>query len=707
MMLVMAHRHQSHRRLFQSARSAYANGDFAEAETAFTRYLKIDPNQEEAWRCLADIYRKQGDTIQEARCWRRLSHLNPMNEEYLRECIQVLYRNHDYARLGDTFLRMSEEKCLDYREIYTLTRFKLAPQAPDTAKLIEELDPESATARLIQALMTPGPASELAILEESDDPVIQVEAFIQDAALAEWQERDLARAEHCYRRAAELNPTLCNGELGSFLGRCGRYQEAVEVFRELPERFLPNAMLLDYAEALFHEKDTDGLKHLAQLVSHGHAGFISARAYIHSLTALLENQPAEMVKNFKVARIQRNTRPGLMLRYAVAIEAKDARQFCAVLSVWKQTTIFRQRQQAILAQAQPLIDLALQKQQWTQVAELTEFFLDVRPPVEKVWHAHILALASTRGVPDALMNQAIRRFPKSEFFRNLALRTTAAKGDLPATLAAFDQLIEVSADSAMARYRKVLYLEANGRLDEAVQELEKMQESDSSPTFRKHCLAFGIRTGSDKALDLAAQEPSLRTFAEFEKERRHGDLQRAEAILRETQLEQTLSAELLEDRELMLPLAFFLAISREHQRAIALYEALAPYLNQDPTIDLNLSEIYADLGDSPRALQYAAQACRRFPQSQLAQAVYGMRCAENGDFQKATELIPDTADAPQFRETLLASLEKNLESNLAAQNFNLCRLIANRLLRLRPDHARARECLDQIAQLQSEDATPK
>ena len=138
MMLVMAHRHQSHRRLFQSARSAYANGDFAEAETAFTRYLKIDPNQEEAWRCLADIYRKQGDTIQEARCWRRLSHLNPMNEEYLRECIQVLYRNHDYARLGDTFLRMPEEKCLDYREIYTLTRFKLAPQAPDTAKLIEE-----------------------------------------------------------------------------------------------------------------------------------------------------------------------------------------------------------------------------------------------------------------------------------------------------------------------------------------------------------------------------------------------------------------------------------------------------------------------------------------------------------------------------------------------------------------------------------------
>ncbi|MBP5300983.1 MAG: tetratricopeptide repeat protein [Victivallales bacterium] len=707
LLVLMAHRHQNHRRLFQNARTAYANEDYAEAEAAFTRYLKIDPNQEEAWHCLAEIYREQGDSFQEARCWRRLIRLNPLNEEYLRECLQTLYRNHDYAKLNDTFLRMPDGKYLDYHELYTLTRFKLAPMSPDTLKLIEELDPESTTARLINALRTPGPASELAILEESDDPVVQVEAFIQDAALAEWREKDYERAEHCFRRAVEINPMLCRGELGSFLSRCARYQEAVEVFREVPESFLTSSATLDYAEALFHEKDIDGLKNLAQRVPQSQSGYISSRAYINSLAALLENQPAEMVKNFNVAKIQRNTRPGLMLRYAVAIESKDARQFCTVLSAWKRTTLFPQRQMDILAHAQPLLDLALQKKQWDLVAELAGYFLDVRPAEEKIWHAYILALAATRGVPDAALDQAIRLFPQSEFFRSLALRAVAATGDLPGTLAAFDQLIEVSGDSTLTRYRKILFLEVNGQLDEAVLELQKLLESDPSLTNRKRCLAFGIRTGRREALDLAAQEPSLSAFAEFEKERRYGDIQRAEAFLKETQIEQGLSAELQEDRELMLPLAIYLALVREHSRAIALYEALAPYLTQDPTIDLNLSEIYADLGDMQRALQYAEQANRRFPQSALAQAVYGVRCAENGDFQKAADLIPDSANDPKFREILLTSLEKNLESNLAAQRYSLCRSIANRILNLQPGHARAQECLDLIAQLQSDDATPK
>jgi tetratricopeptide (TPR) repeat protein len=707
LLVVMAYRYQSHTRLFQSAKSAFENGDYAEAEAMFTRYLKIDPNQEEAWRCMVEIYRKNGDSLQEAHCWRRLARLNPLNEEYLRECLQAYYRNHDYAKLGETFMRLPEGKRLEYRELYTLTRYKLAPQSPDTDKLITELAPESTTARLIQALQKPGPPAELAILEESEDPVVQVEAFIQDAALAEWQERDFARAEHCYRRAAELNPTLCRSVLASFLGRQGQYRDALEIFQEIPDGRLSGSMCLDYAEALFHEKDVEALKHLAQRVPQGSSNFISVRAYIHSLVALLENNPVEMVKNFAVAQIQRNTRPGLMLRYAVALESKDIRQFCAVLSAWKPTTVFQQRHQDFLAQAQPLLDRALQEQQWEQVIELAVLFLDERPPVEKIWHAFLLALASTRGVPDQVLQQAIRLFPESQLFRSMALNAAIGKGDLSGTLDAFDKLIEVSDDSASVHYRKVLFLEESGRLDEAMQELKNMLESDPSLQNRKHCLSFGIRTGNQEALDLAAQEPSLSTFAEFERERRYGDIQRAETLLKETQMEQGLSAEQPEDRELMLPLAFCLALSHEYSRAIALYEALAPYLTQNATVDINLSEIYAALGDMPRALQYAAQAYRRFPQSPLAQGIYGVRCAESGDFQKAADLIPDSADIPPFRNVLLTSLEKNLESNLSAKRYSICRAIATRILRLQPDHVRAQECLDLIDQLQSDNANPK
>ena len=380
LMVRMGYRHQKNARLFTQGKAAYASGDYATAEPLLTRHLAADPDNEEAWLCLAEISEKREDLLQTALCWGRLMRLNPLNDEYVSRCVKANYRLHNYNELGRIFLRLSKTKRDEFRDIYAFTQYKVDPKSVETHKLIKGLPDAGVYARLIRALETPGPVEELASLEETNDPVIQVEAYMQDAALAEWQGKDLKHAENCFRKAAEINPTLCRGELGSFLFRQNRHAEAVAVFKQIPQQHLPINVILNYAEALFHEKDEAMLQQLAALIPRNTPQGIPMRAYIHSLIAMLRKQPDEMAKNFKVAQINRDTPAGLMLRYAVAIEIKDIPMLCSVLAIWRRTTIFQRKLQDLLPGIRPLLAQTIREKNWHHAAALGYLLLNAKPP---------------------------------------------------------------------------------------------------------------------------------------------------------------------------------------------------------------------------------------------------------------------------------------------------------------------------------------
>ncbi len=136
LMVVMVYRHQKSTRLFTQGKAAYASGDYAAAEPLFTRYLAADPNKEEAWLCLGEISEKRGDLLQAALCWGRLMRLNPLNDEYVNRCIKANYRLHNYNELGRIFLRLSNARRDEFRDIYVLTKYKVDPKSVETNKLI-------------------------------------------------------------------------------------------------------------------------------------------------------------------------------------------------------------------------------------------------------------------------------------------------------------------------------------------------------------------------------------------------------------------------------------------------------------------------------------------------------------------------------------------------------------------------------------------
>ena len=701
-------RHRQGAMLFKEGEQAFLKGDYDTAESRLLAYVRRDRNKEEAWKYLAEIKESRRKWFEAAKIWRWLVGLNVLNDEYLDKCIQINYMTHNYAELGEIFETYAEKRREDYPEIYALTQFKLHPTDPETDALIEKLPADSSTRRLIMAMKNLGPAEELEALKNVDDRIIQVEACVLDASIAELREKDMERAERDLRRAVEINPTLCLAELGDFLFRNKRYDEALEAYGNPQALLLKRETNVNYAEILFYKRQVEDLQKLENRMPSGDTFSIAIRAYIQSMLAFLSKDAPAMAKNYDVAQIRRDTPMWLLLSYAVAVEKNDVPLLTEVLSRWVRTTVFTEKKDVIMADVRNVLVKAINERKFQEAAALARLFLGVKPPELVVWHAVLFDQAARNKISDTLLKRAIELFPDDYAIRSIALRAAYAKGDDEGIVKAYEESIAKSKTPHMERYRKALYFEKKGDIESAFAEIKRILEEDKTLDEAKHCLAFGMRVDCKEALELAAKTfPELADIAKFEMDRRYGEGVIATKLLKEQELEKGLDVEKVADREILLPLALYLGLVGEHKRAVAALEALKPYTQSDPTIELNLSENYAMMGDKERAMSTIESAYYRFSDSTIVKAVYGLRCAEANDFQKAVTLISDSATAPRFRETLVISLEKSIESSFNDKRYVTCRTYANRLSALLPDNQCAKDYLQKLDAMKQEEEAEK
>ena len=693
---VMAYNRQKQTFLFRQGEEAYKQGDLELARQKLNAYTRRDPSHEQSWLYLAEIYEQQLLWRDAAVVWKRLVILNVLNNDYIRRQIIANYRAHNFGALDKIFTSLSLEKQREYFEIYALTQFFQHTNTDATERLVAMLPENGMAARLVRAFKHEGPIPELEAIENCDDAVMQVEAFMRDAFLAEYRTKDLERAEKCLRRAVEINPDLCRASLGDFLFRHGRYHDALEVYKSVRPLMLTEGNIVNYAEVLFFLKDEEALAHLENEMHHKRRSSILLRAYIQSLLAYLKKDTQAMLKNYKVAQIRRATPVGLLLSYAVATEDSDIPLLVSVLSHWRRTKVFNERQTEILANARRMLANALEEDKLEDAAKLAQLFLGQNPPDLLCWQIVVLDQMRRATISDNLLQQACKLFPKESFFQQQRLRLAFAKGDRQGILDIYDQMIAASSEPTRERYRKVLFLERQMLLDNAFQEVQTMMNEDHSLVSAKHCLGFGIRTGNKKALALAAEFPELAEIAQFEMERRYGDLKKATEILTTKQLEKGLSAEKQEDCEILLPLAICLALAHEFERAKVIYLGLLPHSGDNPVIDLNLSEIFAHQGDALQALEYAGNAYKKNPKSPLVQTVYGIRHYAMNNFEQAAALIPNTVTAENEKAILVECLEKNIASKFSDDDIANCRRTIRRLQALQPENKCAKEYLEKL-----------
>ena len=694
----LSHRHRMHANLFRAAEEAYQKGDYPLAKSAIAAFLRVDPNHEKALGYLAEIFESQQQWGEAARAWARLTRLNVMKEEYLKRLILAEYRACHYLQLNSILSDLPDEKRAEFREIDALTQFMVHPQEERTSLLLAALPKDSNTLRLILAMKNNGPAEELAFLETASDPVIQVTAYLLDANLAEYRDHQTTRAEECYRKAAEISHELCSPALGDFLFRHIRYKEAKSVFQGTSLKAMSNIQFANYAEVLFFLKDKEGLVALEQKIPRRLRSALSLRAFIQSLLAYIEHDSENMVKNYRVARMDRNTPVGLLLSYAVAVESSDLPLMSKVIAQWKQTRLFQEKLAGILPQVRTALETAMKERKLEDAARLGALFLEVSPPELPAWRAVIQNQVEHGRLSDNLLQEAIKRFPQEALFRRQTLELALHRQNKEQILSGYDQLIAVSNEPASEHYRKILFLEHQGLQQEAEAELKRLLEKEKTLVSAKHALAFGLQTGNQEALHFAENYPELADIARFEQERRNGDIDKAIQFLRDTPVEQALSHERQEDRELLFPLAVYLALAHLTDRAIKIYTDLIPYMGNNPTIELNLSEIHADAGEPDTALKYAADALRKAPSSNIVKIVYALRCADKEDYAQALTYLPESTDDENLKALLVTCLEKSIADAYAKQRFATCTTYLQQLQRLQPQNPIVQEYLEKLDQ---------
>ncbi|MBQ7176103.1 MAG: tetratricopeptide repeat protein [Victivallales bacterium] len=527
MMGVMAYRRQKQTFLFKQGEEAYKNGDYELAKQKLKAYTRRDPSHEQSWLYLADIYERQLLWRDAAMIWKRLVNLNVLNNDYVKHNIYANYHAHDFGTLDKIFSNLSMEKQREYFEIYALTQFFQHTNTDATDRLVAMLPQDGIAAQMVRVFKHQGPIPELEKLENCDDPVIQVEALMQDAFISEYRTKDLKRAEDCLRKAAKINPDLCRAPLGDFLFRNARYKDAYEIYKTVRPQMMTVGNIINYAEVLFLSKDAKALSDLENEVHHKRRSAILLRAYIQSLQAYLGKDTQAMIKNYRVAQIHRTTPVGLLLSYAVAIDDSDIPLMVSVLSQWRKTKIFKEKQAEILANTRKMLATALEDDKLEDAAKLAQMFLSKTPPELLCWQIVVLDQMKRGTITEKLLQDACKLFPKESFFQTQRLRLEFSKGDRQGILDIYDQMIATSNTPIRERYRKVLYLERQRLLDNAFQELQTMMKEDTSLVSAKHCLGFGIRTGKKEALNAAAAFPELAEIAQFEMERRYGDLDKA------------------------------------------------------------------------------------------------------------------------------------------------------------------------------------
>ena len=119
-------------------------------------------------------------------------------------------------------------------------------------------------------------------------------------------------------------------------------------------------------------------------------------------------------------------------------------------------------------------------------------------------------------------------------------------------------------------------------------------------------------------------------------------------------------------------------------------------MGNNPTVELYLSEIYADAGQLELALKYAADALQKAPTSNIVKIVYAIRCVDKKDYAQALTYLPDSVTDENLKVILVNCLEKSIADAFAKQLFSSCRAYLQRLQRLQPQNPIVQEYLKKL-----------
>jgi len=651
-------------RLRAEAREAFDAKDWMKAKKLLNEYVGMDPDSEEDYVRLAQVYRHFGNTGEEMRCWHIASTLNPLKAEYWDNYSACAMNAREFQNLYSSLNRkislnaeLSAKDKLRYLICAVMT-----DRAKEAKKYYEDMlkaDPEAFRkddlGRLAEYVVTFDNLSDVErrnFIDEgirSDDPFVQLESILYRATTLAVSSENAATAmkqkENLLKQAVELNRYAATPFLADFYYSHLGFGSVVMVAEPYLADIENVPMAVLFADSCVYSGQPEKLKPLIEQFRSLGPRYRTLTAYFEALYDFTQGND-EFVKHMQEAGSVVQTDLANLMNLQIALNNDNEERIVSVFeTIMTNPPFYDLRERARSAvrlylgnkiRANP--DLAGDPR-FIKLARLIPG-RDIKDPL--LMRISISDQRNRNMLTRQILVENLNAFPEDPYLLQVAAEFELFNGNPEKCMEYIERVyaLEKEERSITLDLLHMLALELAGKVDEATKEFTAMvdnTEVDRKILYRYLRFCIDHKRGEElsKMADRmdASSVPDLKALAPFF---------RAEELLLQEKKNEALS--LLETAKTDNPdfafraASLFLQYDRLDQ-ALSRYLALVGNHPEKQMVLANIAEIYLAKEMKAEALSYAKQAWEVDQEAGIGQFVYAKMLADNGQYQDAEKVL--------------------------------------------------------------------
>jgi len=702
------------------AREAFAAEDWKKAEKLLNQYVGLDPDSEEDYVRLAQVYRHFGNTGEEMRCWHRASALNPLKPEYWDNytacAMNARCFDHLYTSLSRKIILNAELSRKDkLRYLICAVMTNRTREAKTYCEDMLKADPEvfhgddlGRLAEYVVAFDTLSDAERSHFIDEgiqSEDPFVRMESILYRATMLAVSTENAAAAmkqkETLLRQAVELNRFAATPFLVDFyyshLGFGSVIAVAEPYLADIENSLLANL----YADSCVYSGQPEKLLPLIEHFRSLGQKYRTQTAYFEALYDFTQGNDdfARHAMEFG-GTVQTDLANLMNLQIALNNDNEEK-----IVSIFE-TIITNSSVSDLRERARSAVRLYLGDKIQTnpELAGDSRFIklaqlLSGRNIKDPLLMRILIADRRNRNMlTRQILEESLGAFPDDPYLLQEAAEFELFNGNPEKCLEYIERYYALKREERSIKLEllHMLALELMGKIDEAAKEFAAVvdhTEMDRGVLYRylRFCIDHNRGAELSKMADRldALEVPALKALAPFF---------RAEELLLQEKKDEALA--LLETAKTDHPDFAFRAASLFLKydlldQAISRYLALAGNHPEKQMVLANIAEAYLAKGMKAEALSYAKQAWERDQEAMLGQFVYAKMLAANGRYQDAEKAlkIPNRKVAlpDELRELWTDIMLHCVREDLANKSFQRAIDRARHYLVFFPDDATFQE----------------
>ena len=649
------------------ARKAFAAEDWKKAETLLNQYIRLDPDSEEDFVRLAQVYNHFGNTGREMHCWYNASVLNPLKPEYWDNYTTCAMNARDFQHLYTTLsrkLNLNEELSRKDKLRYLICAV-MTNRARDAEKNYEEMlkaDPEvfrtDDLGRLAEYVVTFDKLSDAERSNfirdgmQSEDTFVRLESILYRATTLAVSNEIAATAmkqkETLLKQAVELNRYAATPFLVEFYYTHLGFGSVITIAEPYLEDIENVQMAILYADSCVYSGQPEKLKPFAEKFRRLGPEQRILATYFDALYEFTQGteKDDDLVRHMQEVSGIVQTDLANLMNLQIALNNDNEEKIVTIFeTIMTNSTLLDLRERARSA-----VRLYLEN----KLQENPEF---AGNPLS----VKLARLLSGRNIKDPLLvriliadqrsrnvltrqtlEESLGAFPEDSYLLQVAAEFELFNGNPEKCLKYLERAYERKDEERSTAFDllHMLAQELSGNIDEATKEFTALvdnSEMDRKLLYRylRFCISHDRQAELSKMADRldASEDPDLKSLAPF---------LRVEALLLQDKKDEGLS--LLKTAKTDHPDFAF--------RAATLFlkydlpdEALSRFLPlvgnhpEQQTVLANIAEIYLAKGMKAEALSYAKQAWEIDPEAGIGQFVYAKMLAANGQYQDAEKVL--------------------------------------------------------------------